>query len=372
MSRSRGTKRSGTHLLSGCSRCTRGRATIGGIVTDVVKPDPAGIQRAADLLRRGRLVAFPTETVYGLGAHALDRLAVRRIFEAKGRPANDPLIVHVASVHDVAPLVSIFPEIAHRLAARFWPGPLTIVLPRSASIPDEVTAGLETVALRVPAHPVARALIEAAAIPVAAPSANLFSRPSPTRAEHVLEDLDGRIDAVIDGGSTSVGVESTVLSLASRSPLVLRPGAVTLEMLRELLPDVQLRDTHAELDTAEALASPGLLAKHYAPLASLVLYEGDPERAIPRMLSDAAEAMGAGRRVAIIAADADRIDGFDVIRVGPADDLPIVARRLYGAIRDLDAVGVDLILVRGFAGDSGLGVAIQDRLRRAAERVITT
>jgi L-threonylcarbamoyladenylate synthase len=296
-------------------------------------------------------------------------MAVRRIFEAKDRPANDPLIVHVASVRDVVPLVSSLPESAQRLAARFWPGPLTIVLPRSVVVPDEVTAGLETVALRIPAHPVARSLIETAAIPVAAPSANLFSRPSPTCAEHVLQDLDGRIDAVVDGGPTSVGVESTVLSLAARVPTVLRPGAVTLEMLAELLPDVQLRDTRAEPD-ADALPSPGLLARHYAPRASLVLYEGDPDAAIARMRSDAAEAAGVGWRVGIIAADSDRIDGDHVIRVGSADDLPVVASRLYGAIRDLDAAGVDLILVRGFSGDAGLGVAIQDRLRRAALRIV--
>ena len=180
-------------------------------MTDVIRvdpamPDPAALATAAECLRRGGLVAFPTETVYGLGVHALDRAAVRRLFEAKGRPANDPLIVHVDAVERMETLVAYVPETARQLAARFWPGPLTLVLPRSGRVPDEVTAGLNTVAVRVPAHPVARALLTAAGVPVAAPSANLFSRPSPTRASHVLDDLAGRIDLVIDGGPTQVGV----------------------------------------------------------------------------------------------------------------------------------------------------------------------
>jgi L-threonylcarbamoyladenylate synthase len=337
------------------------------IVTDVVKPDPPGIRHAADVLRRGGLVAFPTETVYGLGAHALDRTAVRRVFDAKGRPTNDPLIVHVASVDELAPLVTTVPDVVRQLAARFWPGPLTIVLPRSAAVPDEVTAGLETVALRIPAHPVARALIEAAAIPVAAPSANLFSRPSPTRAEHVLQDLDGRIDLVVDGGATPVGVESTVLALSGDVPTILRPGTVTIEMLRELLPDVQMRDSHAS--GGEALPSPGLLSKHYSPRAPLTLYEGESGAIIARIVSDARQASAAGKRVGILAADEDRISDFEVIRVGPGNDLATVATRLYAAIRDLDAAGVDLILVRAFSADTGLGVVIQDRLRRAAQLI---
>jgi len=204
-------------------------------------PEPDLIADAAACLRRGGLVAFPTETVYGLGVAAFDAAAVRRLFAAKGRPAEDPLIVHIASLDALAALVSARPPAVDALAARFWPGPLTLVLRRSTLVPDEVTAGLDTVAIRVPAHPVAHALLAAAGIPVAAPSANLFSRPSPTRAGHVLEDLDGRIDLVLDGGRTQVGVESTVLDLSGDVPEVLRPGAVTLEMLRPLLPDVRMR-----------------------------------------------------------------------------------------------------------------------------------
>ena len=205
-------------------------------VTEVIRVDPASpdedsIARAAAYIRNGRLVAFPTETVYGLGAHALDRDAVRRIFAAKGRPSTDPLIVHVPSFDALAPLTRNLPPLAAVLARRFWPGPLTMVLPKSALVPDEVTAGLDTVAVRVPAHPVARALILAAGVPVAAPSANLFSRPSPTSAAHVLDNLDGRIDAIIDGGTTTLGVESTVIDLSGPMPTVLRPGAITLAAL---------------------------------------------------------------------------------------------------------------------------------------------
>ena len=339
---------------------------------DPLHPDPSAIAAAADVLRRGGLVAFPTETVYGLGAHALDRDAVRRVFTAKGRPAQDPLIVHVADVAAVYPLVIATPDVLASLAIRFWPGPLTIVLRRAAHVPDEVTAGLDTVAVRVPAHPVARALLTAAAVPIAAPSANLFSRPSPTRAGHVLEDLDGRIDMVVDGGPTTVGVESTVLDLSRERPLILRPGAVTPDMLRgvigdvELTPDARVEDT-AGSDTA-GMRSPGLLTKHYSPRAPLTLYSGDPARVVARIAADARAALGHGERVGILAADEDRAalpDGACIVTIGAAHDLASVATRLYSALRELDAAQVDRILARGFGGE-GLGVAIADRLRRAA------
>src|SRR5262245_24011117 len=237
-------------------------------MTDVIRvdpahPDAATLARAADCLRRGGLVAFPTETVYGLGVHAPDRPAVPRLFEAKGRPANDPLIVHVDAVERVHALVRTMPDAVAALSARFWPGPLTLVLPRSARVPDEVTAGLDTVGVRVPAHPVARALLMAAGIPVAAPSANLFSRPSPTRASHVLDDLGGRIDLIVDGGATEVGVESTVLDLTRDVPTILRPGAVSREMLRAILPRVEQRSPAAS--PSDAMPSPGILDRHTPP-----------------------------------------------------------------------------------------------------------
>jgi L-threonylcarbamoyladenylate synthase len=343
-------------------------------MTDVIRveaerPDPVAIARAAECLRSGGLVAFPTETVYGLGVHALDRVAVRRLFDAKGRPANDPLIVHVGSPAQVSALVRHVPDSAHALASRFWPGPLTLVLLRSPLVPDEVTAGLDTVAVRVPAHPVARALLLAAGIPVAAPSANLFSRPSPTLAAHVFEDLDGRIDLIVDGGPTTVGVESTVLDLSGATPTVLRPGAITIEMLRDVLPRVGAR-TLSQDDRA-AMPSPGLLSKHYSPRAPLTLYEGEPGAALERLTHDAREALDTGARVGLILADEDIVDlrGARIAHLGSAHDLGTVATRLYAALREMDTAGVDVILARGFPGESGLGVAIQDRLRRAAGRV---
>ncbi len=343
------------------------------IRVDPAAADPARLEAAlADAgacLRRGGLVAFPTETVYGLGAHALDRAAVRRIFDAKGRPANDPLIVHVASLRDVAPLVARVPAAVEALGARFWPGPLTIVLPRAPIVPDDVTAGLDTVAVRVPAHPVALALLRAAGVPVAAPSANLFSRPSPTCAAHVLEDLEGRFDMLVDGGDTTVGVESTVLDLSGPVPTILRPGAITPEMLRDLLPDVCMRIASAP-DAGTALPSPGLLERHYSPRAPLTVFEGDAAAALARLRHDAEAAAADGRSVGLLLANEDVVPPdatrLRLERLGPADDHAAVAARLYAAIRALDAGGVDVMFARPFGGDEGLGLAIRDRLRRAA------
>ena len=351
------------------------------IHVDPDRPDPDSIARAADCLRRGGLVAFPTETVYGLGAHALDPAAVQRLFEAKGRPANDPLIVHIPSFDQIAALTRHVPADARALADRFWPGPLTLVLERSGRVPDEVTAGLETVAIRIPSHPVARALLLAAGLPVAAPSANLFSRPSPTRAAHVLEDLDGRIDMVLDGGVTEVGLESTVLDLAHGTPTVLRPGAITLDLLRTVVPGVTYRSPEVT-EAGAAMASPGLLAKHYSPRAPLTLYEGPPESAIDALAAGALAAIAGGSRVGILAPREE----LDAIRskigraeppphiddLGARNNLPEIAQRLYAALRALDSAGVDLILARTVSVDEGLGSAIRDRLRRAAAGRIVT
>ena len=339
------------------------------LTLDARRPDPAGIDRAASLLRAGGLVAFPTETVYGLGAHALDTRAVRRIFAAKGRPAEDPLIVHVHDVSEIRRLTAEVPDAAAALASRFWPGPLTMVMRRSELVPAEVTAGLDTVALRVPAHPIAHALIAAAGIPIAAPSANLFSRPSPTRAEHVLEDLAGRIDLVIDGGPTEVGVESTVIDVTTQTPMVLRPGAVTLEMIRAVLPNARMQERVFRAGLSQR--SPGLLSKHYSPRAPLTLYEGAAAAVSSRIAADAAEALSRGQRVGVVAADEDPIamhipPGLDLVTLGSERDAAALAANLYSALRTLDAAGVDLILVRLFLDESGLGVAIRDRLRRAA------
>jgi len=349
-------------------------------MTDVIRvspdnPDPAAVARAAECLRRGGLVAFPTETVYGLGVNALDREAVRRLFAAKQRPTNDPLIVHVTSIDSIAALTLRVPDALETLARRFWPGPLTLVVPRSPQVPDEVTAGLATVAVRVPLHPVARALIEAAAVPVAAPSANLFSRPSPTQASHVIDDLSGRIDLVVDGGPTTIGVESTVLDLTSDPPTILRPGAVTADMLREVLGRVDILPGGVVKESRPnaALPSPGMLEKHYSPRAELTLFEGRTEAALSALVNAAREQLSKGRVVGIIAAEEDRdelaalaSDRSALLCIIGSHDAPTdVATRLYATLRDLDSARASVILVHGFR-DDGLGAAVQDRLRRAA------
>jgi L-threonylcarbamoyladenylate synthase len=339
---------------------------------DPARPDPDAIARAAECLRRGGLVAFPTETVYGLGAHALDATAVRRIFAAKDRPANDPLIVHVANLHQIEELVTAIPDAARQLARHFWPGPLTLVMPRASVVPPEVTAGLDTVAVRIPAHPVARALLQEAQLPVAAPSANLFSRPSPTRASHVLQDLDGRIDMILDAGATDVGVESTVLDLTSETPLVLRPGAVTIEMLAAVLPGVQART--ATTEGVGSLPSPGLLPQHYAPQAPLSLYEGPAASTLSTLIAAAQAAVLQGRKVGILTTT-DRAPHFQKLDVVVADlgseaHPEQVASRLYAALRQLDAAEVDCILSLDLPAGDGLWVALRDRLRRAASRVV--
>jgi L-threonylcarbamoyladenylate synthase len=352
------------------------------IAVDPSSPDEDAIARAAAIIRNGGLVAFPTETVYGLGAHALDRNAVRRIFHAKGRPSTDPLIVHVPAFDALAPLTRDVPQLAATLASRFWPGPLTMVLPKSSLVPDEVTAGLGTVAVRVPAHPVARALILSAGVPIAAPSANLFSRPSPTSAAHVLEDLDGRIDAVLDGGTTTFGVESTVIDLSGSIPTILRPGAVTLAALREViavasgLSDVAVhplnRDTAFALHQEGASPSPGMLEKHYSPRAPLTLYVGTADQSFNRLVGDAGQMRQDGVRAIGILAPSDDLrrlppnHGYVTADLGPRAELETIATRLYASLRQLDAANVEVILAPDVPADEGLGAAIHDRLTRAA------
>jgi L-threonylcarbamoyladenylate synthase len=334
---------------------------------DPEHPDPESIARAAAVIRAGGLVAFPTETVYGLGANALDPGAVAGIFRAKERPTYDPLIVHLLTADALYEVVSLVPDVAVKLAAHFWPGPLTLVMPRAAHVPPQVTAGGDTVAVRVPSHPVARALLAAAGVPIAAPSANRFGRVSPTCAEHVLADLEGRIDLLLDGGSTQVGVESTVLSLAGPVPTILRPGGVSREALVEVLGEVQVaQDLPIE---GESLLSPGTTLKHYAPRAIVLLYRGNREAVMGEMRRAAAQRIAQGDAVGMLLVDED-CPAFGDLPVtlaplGSAASLEEVAQQLYAALRTLDEAGVSVILVRDL-GPEGLGVAIRDRLTRAA------
>ena len=248
--------------------------------------DSASIAQAAQLLRAGEIVGFPTETVYGLGANALSDPAVRKIFAAKERPADNPLIVHIAALADMEPLCHIN-DMARRLAAAFWPGPLTMILPKKDIVPAVVTAGLDSVAIRMPSHPVARALIEACGLPIAAPSGNRSGRPSPTLAAHMLEDMDGRIPLILDGGACDVGVESTVVALTGDIATVLRPGGITPDMLAGVLGQVQVADSVMRpLKEGEAAPSPGMKHKHYAPRARMTLYEGAAEAVAARIRSE--------------------------------------------------------------------------------------
>lgn len=334
------------------------------LTVDPTAPDAATMARAAQVIRAGGLVAFPTETVYGLGAHALNAEAVARIFHAKQRPTTDPLIVHLADLADLPPLVQAAPPIVDELARRFWPGPLTLVLPRSARVPDLVTSGQPTVAVRVPSHPVAQALIRAAGVPIAAPSANRFSRPSPTTADHVLADLAGRVDVVLDGGAAVIGVESTILDLTSDPPAVLRPGGVPVEALRALLPDLTLRTlTVSEGQTAPA---PGTLLKHYSPEAELILFTGEPDAVTARIARHAQDQLARGASVAVLVIGStgdDLPSGVRVVSLGV--DEREAANRLFAALRLLEP-DTDVILARA-PSQAGLGLALWDRLWRAAE-----
>ena len=323
--------------------------------TQVLEATPEALTHAAEVIRAGGLVAFPTERVYGVGADALSAAAVARIFEAKERPRGNPLIVHVADATALDEVAVRVTDRAREVVASFWPGPLTLVLDRAAAVPLITTGGLDTVAVRVPAHPVAQGLIRAAGRPLAAPSANRSGRPSPTRAPHVLEDLGGRIELILDGGSTSVGLESTVLDMTTEPPTLLRPGGVTLEQLEAHLGRVRL----ATGDDEAAGRSPGLRFRHYAPRAKVVLIEaGAGEEAVASWLDG-------GKSVALMAQRSVGLDRPGLrVRLMPVD-LEAYARELFEALRDLDATGVDAIFVEGIA-EVGLGRAIMDRLRRAA------
>lgn len=337
------------------------------------RPDPEIISRAGLILRRGGLVAFPTETVYGLGANALNSRAVSKIFAAKGRPADNPLIVHLARPDQVGAVAAGISPVAAALMEKFWPGPLTLVLPGRGTVPKEVTAGLSTVAVRVPDHPVALALIGAAEVPVAAPSANISGRPSPTTAGHVLADLDGRIDAVLDGGPAGLGVESTVLDVTGEVPLILRPGGITPEQIKAVAGAVEL-DPAAVCRTVredERPRSPGMKYRHYAPRTPLVLVEGDEGEVAGALAKLAREYAEKGARVGILCTReaAGFFRGVEVLVLGSRRSPRSLASNLYGALRNLDNSGVDVILAEG-TGEEELGLAVMNRLRRAAEKII--
>ncbi len=324
-----------------------------------------GLREGARILKEAGVVAFPTETVYGLGANGLDEEAVRSIFQVKGRPTDNPLILHLASTDNLNSLVREVPEQARLLMDEFWPGPLTIILRRRTRVPSVTTAGLDTVALRMPDHQVALALIQEAGLPLAAPSANLSGLPSPTRAQHVLDDFAGRIPLLLDGGETGIGLESTVIDLTRNPPLLLRPGGLTIEELEEKLGRVELADS-LEMETP---SSPGLKYRHYAPRAEMIVFEGKPELVREELLRRAEKAHQQKRMVGILSTSESFSlyfqEGFMVLKLGSMYRPREIAHNFFDLLRELDRLGVDLILAEGVES-RGLGLAIMNRMRKSA------
>lgn len=358
------------------------------IRVDAQKPDDNLLRPAAMALRAGRLVAFPTETVYGLGADALNPEAVAAIFKVKGRPGDNPLIVHIASLADLPPLVREIPPLAELLFKAFSPGPLTLVLPKSQAVPDLVTAGLDTVAVRIPAHPVARRLIELAGVPVAAPSANRSGRPSPTRGWHVELDLDGRIPYIVDAGSCEYGLESTVVDVTGEVPVILRPGAVTAAQIREAAGSVAGSGAESPADLAGTPRSPGMKYRHYAPRARVLIAEGTEAADRARLAGEMAEELqGQGQKIGIfgcrqfiagLPAPTFRLSsetpeeaarsahGMAIAAAyGDEPDAAAAGAGLFDALRRLDRAGVSVIIAEGLP-ERDIGAAYMNRLRKAA------
>ena len=333
-------------------------------------PDIELIRKAAHILRDGGLVAFPTETVYGLGANAFNSDAVQKIFKIKKRPLSDPIIVHISHMSQLEDIVVDVPKIAYKLADSFWPGPLTMIMRRGNKVPSIVSSGLPTVAVRMPSHPISIALINESGVPVAAPSANIFSKPSSTKAQHIIDDFSDSVDMIIDGGDSNIGVESTVVDLTQSPPLLLRPGGTPLEKLRELIPNIHFHAQYIKIDESCALTSPGQLTKHYSPNTKLMLFKGEVIEMRAKMKQTIKKLVDEGKKVGALVPieDVDALKDLDVkiFSLGSETDLKVVARNLFSGMRELDILGLDIILVRSLDSD-GLGLAILDRMIRASD-----
>lgn len=327
----------------------------------------SSLRRAAEYLKKGELVAFPTETVYGLGADGTSEEAVAKIFQAKGRPADNPLIIHLADRKQLHQWVASIPPVADQLIRFFWPGPLTIVIKHNGQFAPQVTAGLPTVALRVPAHPIARALIQMSGLPIAAPSANRSGKPSPTKAEHVWQDLQGNVACVIDGGSTEVGLESTVIDLSGEQPLLLRPGGLAKEEIERVIGPIQMDP--AMLKASEQPRSPGMKYRHYAPDGELWLYQGDPLRMVETIQRKADEWRERGKKVGILTTTEHQQQYLAdlVIACGTRKKPETVARNLFQTFHQFNAAQVQLILAESFP-EQGLYYSVMNRLKKAATK----
>ncbi|WP_333648368.1 L-threonylcarbamoyladenylate synthase [Lacrimispora sp.] len=340
------------------------------IIENKEHPEEELLKKPAEILKNGGLVAFPTETVYGLGANALNEEAAKKIYEAKGRPSDNPLIAHIADFDDLIPLVSQVPESGKKLMEAFWPGPLTLIFPKSRLVPYGTTGGLDTVAVRMPADPIANALIRLAGVPVAAPSANTSGRPSPTTADHVWQDMNGKIDMILDGGAVGIGVESTIIDVSGEEPVILRPGAVTQEMASSVLgqeihldPAIASGPMKAEVKPK----APGMKYKHYAPKAELTLVEGEMEDVVKTINHLTEDRLSEDFRVGIICTEETKnsYPNGIVRSLGTRTKEETIAHSLYSVLREFDDLEADYIYSESFSKDH-LGQAIMNRLVKAA------
>lgn len=331
--------------------------------------EAAELDRACQILREGGLVAFPTETVYGLGGDAMSETAAEKIYAAKGRPSDNPLIVHIADREGLYAVAEGVGSKAEALAERFWPGPLTMIFPKKDAVPLSTTGGLDTVAVRMPAHPVAAALIRQSGVYIAAPSANTSGRPSPTRAEHVMEDLQGRIPLILDGGRVGIGIESTIVDMTGEIPMVLRPGAVTGEMLAEAIGEVAMDPAllSGRPEKNIVAKAPGMKYRHYAPRGQLYIVEGEPENVVDKINGLMAECHKNGVRAAVIAAEESRgqYHTEEVYCIGSRETEGSIAAGLYDILRKMDSIGAERIYAESFSEDR-LGQAIMNRMFKAA------
>ena len=340
--------------------------------TDIIKfkgntKDKIYLKKISDTLKDGGLVVLPTETVYGLGGNGLNKRACKKIYEAKGRPGDNPLILHIAENSQLDELVAEIPDVAKKCIEKFWPGPLTIIFKRAAIIPDEATGGLDTVAIREPSNEIAHAILKAVDFPVAAPSANLSGRPSPTKVEHVIEDLNGRVDIIVDGGHSVVGIESTVLDVTADPPMILRPGKITLEDLREIDENITIDSATIDSKSGEIPKSPGQKYRHYAPRAEAICFGGRLDKVVNEIKKNISE--NKDKKIAVLATDEtyEEYKNLDIkllVNLGSREHLEEVASNLFDALRRCDEENVDIIFAEGFEL-RGMGLSIMNRLLKA-------
>jgi len=334
------------------------------------KPDDVIIERASSLIRSGEIVAFPTETVYGLGANALDPLAISKIYQIKGRPSDNPLIVHIGDLNMLSGLVSTISPREMRMIKKFWPGPITLIFKKSKSVPKITTGGLGTVAVRMPRNKIALALIKRSGLPIAAPSANLSGKPSPTNASHVKEDLNGKVKLILDGGRTEIGIESTVIDMTPRIPVILRPGGISKERIEDEIGEVRFHDTLLGIrsKSKKINKSPGMKYRHYSPNARVVIVEGSKTRAEEKIIELTKKLKNDGKRVSIMTTNRSLKPNANIVQF-LGNNLDTIARNLFANLRKADKDHIDVIVVQGI-NYNNTGFAIMNRLKKAAVQII--